>query len=488
MSASGTTRRSVLRGAGVALALPWLESLAPRAARAQAAPPRRFVAMYFPCGVAQTFWKPKTPGAGAAWDLSPILEPLASVKSQVSVLANVGNYGPFGGHVEPSYANLAVAFLTCTRAGRVGSATGARCGTSVDQVIAKGLAGRTKIPSLQVGLATTTSNSDGLPFACARSVSWASPFEPLGRIVDPQAVFDRLVGTDVVAAGPGGGVDPFAAARRFANKSVLDAVLGHAASVRTRLGRSDHVQLDGYLASVRDLETRAADGSLALACAIGARPPQSIGVEKTPPGYDRGVHADLMIDLVAMALRCDLTRVVSFMFDDAGSDYAYDFLPRRTFTDTTSMPGTGTVGSPHLGVNTSNSDFGYATLSRWYVEKLSRLCGRLAAVAEGTGTVLDNSVVWFGSEMHGTNQDALDLPTVYVGSGGGRLKVNQYIDFATTTRATERLANVYLTFIRNVFDLPDISFGGTGNNGTILVPTPGTAFGAGTEIVPELLA
>ncbi len=483
------TRRGMLRGAGVALALPWLESLAPRLAHAQApSPPRRFVAMYFPCGVAQTYWKPQQEGTGAGWSLSPILEPLAPVKSRVTVLANVGNDGPFGGHVEPSHSNYTVAFLTCARGIAMGTRQAASCGQSIDQVIARNVKNEQKIPSLQVGLALTRSSLDGLPAACSRSISWGGPTEPLYKVVDPQAVFDRLVGTWRTAPGPRGGVDPFAAARRDANKSVLDYVLAHGTAVRDRMGKSDRQQLDAYFNSVRELEKRVAAGSASLSCAIGERPKRVglVDANAVPAGYDRNAHADVMVDLLAMALRCDLTRFASYMLEDSRSDFSYSFLTKRTFTATGSTAGTETLGGLHGIASLGDSDDGYATTNRWHVEKLSRLCQQLAAMPEGAGTVLDNSVVWFGSEMHGANHRGMDLPVLYVGGGGGRLAVDRYVDFGKTARTVEKLANVYLTFAQKVFDLSLTSFGTAPaqDDGTL----PPAAVGPGSAVVPEILA
>ncbi len=476
------SRRNVLRGAGVALALPWLESLAPRVARGQAAPPRRrFVAMYFPCGVAE-FWKPKATGVGDAWSLSPILEPLAPVKSHVNVLMNVGNYGPFGGHVEPSHSNLSGAMLTCAKPMRVSSDpfSGAYVGgISVDQVIAKSLAGRTKLDSLQVGLSTLDSYTDGLPGPFSRSISWRSPTEPLYKLVNPQTVFDRMT--------TAGGIDGSKTVRRAANKSVLDFVLTHATTVKAQLGQSDRARMDEFLTSVRSTEQRI-QGAGTTACTFGPRPPEAFEVGNVPADYDRGAHADLMLDLVVMALACDVTRVVSFMLDDSRSYFPYDFLTERTFTDTTSTLGTAKLISGPVGyVNTSPTNNGYATMNRWFIEKLARLSGKLAAIPDGAGNLLDNSIVWCGSEMHGVNTDGIDLPIVTVGKGGGALRTNQSIDFARTPRQTERLANLYLTFLRNGFGLPDQTFGRAADGTSAAGLVPAYAFGNGTDIVPEIL-
>jgi hypothetical protein len=479
------SRRAVLRGAGVALALPWLESLAPRPAGAQALEPRRtFVAFSFPCGVTK-FWKPATAGTDDGWALSPLLAPLAPLKSHVTVLGNVGNLGPFGGHIEPSHSNLTAAYLTCAKPTRLFTPGGLDrylLGPSVDQVIADGMAGRTRLHSLQVGLSTTLSSPDGMPAEFSRSISWASATKPLYKVISPQAVFDALVAAGI----PGPSADVLGAARRAANKSVLDFVLGHASSTRGKLGRTDQLKLDEFLASVRDLEKRV-DMS-GGACPVVPRPTETWeqAGDKAPAGYDRDAHANLMIDLVLMALRCDITRVVSFMFDDSRSDFDYAFLANRTFD----VPGATEIPEPgswwlHGLQNTSETNARWSIVIRWFVEKLARFCAGLKAVDEGGGTMLDAATVWFGSEMNGANHREEDLPVLYVGGGGGRLKTNRYVDFSQSFLFTERLANVYLTFIRHVFGLPVTTFG-AGKPASAGEPIP-HAFGAGTDLVSQIM-
>jgi hypothetical protein len=464
---SETTRRTFLRGAGVALALPWLESLATR--RAQGAPTlgrRRFVSMNFPNGVSN-FWKPQGTGAGSAWQLSPILEPLAPLKQQVTVLSDVGNYSPWNGHVEPSHANLYGGFLTCIKPSGPMSANR---GISVDQVIANGIGSATPIPSLQVGLSTLDSYTDGLPGAHSRSVSWAAPDKPLYKLVDPQQVFDKLFNVTT----------PAQPSTLAADKSILDQVLGQAQALQPTLSKSDRARVDEFLTSVRAVEQNVAALAMAPTCMSGTRPAESYKVAMVPPDYNRNTHADIMIDLVTLALQCDLTRVVTFMLDDARSDFIYDFLSLRTFTASgstpspTPMPLSGLHGLSAAG----DANSGWATINYWFVQKLVRLCQKLQAIPDGTaGSVLDQSVVWFGTEMHGGNHDGLDLPLLYVGSGGGRLVVGEHIDFVSRSNG-EDLANVYFTFLNKVFDIGAASFGvGLGDYAD-----------AGRQIVPEIVA
>jgi len=446
------TRRHLLRGAGVALALPWLESLEPKLARGQTVLPRvRFVPIFFPLGTA-SFWKPKAPGVGAAWQLSPILEPLTPVKSQVTVLAHVDQtaYGPMG--PSPSNGPLTGSFLTGAKCS-FSSAPGGngQNGVSIDQRFAQTLVGATPLPSLQLGLSTQNSYCDATPCAYSRSISWKDATTPLFKLVDPQAIFDAIVASDAP-------IDPAAKGRRAARKSVLDFVIGNASKLQPRLGHSDRARMDEFLTSVRELELRVAAPSLTTPpCAPLTRPTWSASTTSVPADYSRDTHANLVVDLIVMALSCDVTRVVSLMLDDARSDFPYDFLDVRTFTATGSTPGPAGEKCTNLVgyANTTPTNTAWATIDWWYVSKLARLCEKLAAIPDGGGaSMLDNSLVWFGSGQW-EEWRPTDLPTLYVGSGGGRLKVDRYIDFAPS----QSLSNVYLTFLRSVFLQADASFG-----------------------------
>jgi hypothetical protein len=431
-------RRHILRGAGVALALPWLESLAPRRARGQAARPRRFVPVFFPLG-AGAYWRPTGKGAGDAWGLSPVLQPFAPLKRKVTVLSHVD--ATANATVAPGEATDAVgtgAFLTCAPC----SSTPVMNGVSVDQRVARDLLGRTILPSLQVGLATVSSGTAGWPAAFSRSISWASATEPMHKNVDPQAVFDALVAGG--AQNPG--EDAAARARAQARKSVLDFVAGNITSLRPRLGREDGERFDVFLTSVRELEQRitTAGGAPGYAC-IRPNRPTSAG--------DREVHARVMIDLIVMALSCDRTRVVSVMLDDALSDYAYDFVTARQFTSAGSTPVAGAVGSLREASHAGDTSDAWATIDWWFASQAAELCTKLDAIPDGPDqTLLDNTLVWFGSGQRSETASA-DLPVLYAGSGGGVLKTDQHLDLET------RLANVYLTFLNRVFGCDDASFG-----------------------------
>jgi hypothetical protein len=474
MNAKTWTRRTILKGTGVALALPWLETLAPRKAQAATAA-KRYVSMYFPNGTAD-FWKPT--GGGATWTLSPILEPFTPMKSKLTVISGINNFSPFGGHIEPSHGHNCASAFTGTKC------AGENNGISVDQVIANQMvtANGGKLPtplhSIQLGLSTLDSSPDGVAGQNSRSISWKSATEPLYKIVSPQAAFDRLVGTMGGAATPMANAmpDPLAERRRLLRKSALDYVLDDAATLQTRLSTSDKSRLDKFLTSVHTLEARVADPAMAIgnggACNGTKRPSLIAAVGNVPTGYSRGDHATLMIDLTVMAIQCDITRVVSFMLDDARSDYVYNFMNVRTFSgNNPSTPSMVPLGNYHGAQHASNTDSGFATFGWWNAQRVNELASKLDAIKEGAGSILDNTVIHMLSGMHGGNHDGGDLPMAILGSGGGVLRMNQFI-----TGGGKNLADLHLTIINKVF-------GGT-------MPSFGTPMGNFTHgtMIPDILA
>ena len=456
------SRRTVLRGAGVALALPWLESLLPRAARAQAVePPRRFLPIYLPNGAPER-WKPSALGAGAAWNLSSVLEPLAALKSKVMVISGLENASVFNADgkqsVEPPHSRQAGAWLTCSDAAVIREQLGVNDanGVSVDQLLAAHapIGGATALPSLQVGLSTILSSCDGGPCSLSRSVSWRTQQEPLYKMVDPQQVFELLVGDAL--SGPD---REEALRRRAARQSVLDAVLESAAVVQPKLSMRDKRRMDEFFESVRGVERRLEQLPLiGDTCPLPPAPvfaPLSQGEQyaRNTATYNKGTHADLMNDLIVLALQCDITRVVSYMLEDENSEFVYDHVPLRSFTAQGSTPAVGVCGnyaSAHDGLVDE-----FASITSWNVSKVAELCQKLDALPESDGkSVLDNSVVFLGSCMHGSNHLCYDLPALLVGSGGGRLKADQHLAFAGRP-----LRDFYFTLMNGVFDLGITDFG-----------------------------
>jgi hypothetical protein len=472
------SRRQVLRGAGVALSLPWLETFAPRTARAQAAAAKkRYVVLYFPNGSAE-YWNPT--GAGgtgdAAWNLSPILAPLQPLKKYVTVVTNVEYAQPALQMATPSHGQLCAAMMSCTVPDL--NPNVARAGTTVDQLIATAIGGATTFPSLQVGLSTMDSYTDGTNPANSRSLSWSSPTEPLYKVINPQAVFDRLVGPAQVAAGNTTAYeDPAAVRRRMLQKSSLDYIVEQAQGLQTRLGKSDVIKLDGFLTSVRDLEGRilSAATQFTQGCAVVTRPADADTVASfngsgngvVSPNYSRETHAEIMTDLVVMSLQCDLTRVVSHMLDDARSDFPYIFLKLRNFTDAGSAEATTTVSNGNISAGLSgfhglqhagDKNDGFASINYWLTQKAADFATKLMNSMEGEQNILDNTTIHFGSGMHGGNHQGIDIPLALIGGHGGALKTNTFLPWTQT----QTLQNVHLTVMQKVFGMTSMaSFAGS---------------------------
>ncbi|HEX3776559.1 MAG TPA: DUF1552 domain-containing protein [Polyangiaceae bacterium] len=470
------SRRTVLRGAGVALTLPWLESLAPRAARAQTVTyPQRFLPIFFPNGSAE-FWDPAAVGQGDAWQLSPILEPFQALKQKMIVLSNMENYSPFKvlagvATLNPSHGQCPGAFLACVDANVVRQQLNVQQanGISVDQVIAQSAAYATATAkqSMQVGLSTVFSYCDGKDCSVSRSISWKSATEPTYKDVDPGTIFDEIVGATSMnnPAVP----DPQAAQRRALGKSVLDAVIENANRTRGKLGKADQMKLDEFLDSVRTVETSVTSTSTAVTsanCQIGTRPtmtaaPQGIP-DNVPGGYSKETHANLMNDLIVMAFQCDVTRVISYMLEDERSEFIYSHVPQRTFTTTGSTPPTDMTvvcGNYHGAQHVSPTFDGFASINWWQSTKVADLCSRLDMIQDGEGvTALDNTVVMYAAAMHGGNHQSNQLPIALIGGGGGSLATNQHIKFPDTP-GDRPVRDLYYTLLNKTYGLNVASFG-----------------------------
>lgn len=447
----------------MALALPWLESLAPRSARGQAAElPKRFVPIYYPNGVAPNFW-PTTAGSGDAFQLNGVLEPFAPIKDQLSLFYNVENYScrtPTDLGTSGYHGRACGTFLTCVDAKVVREAlmVADANGVSVDQVLAAARDSASPLPSLQLGLSTWQSYCDGDPCSLSRCLSWSTPTKPLAKLVQPQAVFDLLFKT--MGHAPTGEQD--------LDKSVLDAVLASSQGLDKKLSQADRKTLDQYLTSVRGVESRLQ----AAGCPWPARPTFAVTLPQrdSQQGYDRSAHFDIMNDLLVLALQCDVTRVVSFMLEDERSEFIFDQLPVRTFTATSSAPNTtGEMCTEWHGGGQSGDGRVLATLNWWHNAKVAALCQKLAALSEGATSVLDNTVIFYSSSMDGPNHSTAHLPVMLLG-GKNLIRGNQFVKL--TQEVPQR--DVFYTLLTRVFGVDVPSFGVS-------------VLGAPNRVVPEIL-
>jgi hypothetical protein len=470
------SRRNVLRGLGVSLALPWLESLAPPRARAQTAarPIKRYLLMYFPCGVARRFWPPDGAGAGDAWTLSALLEPLLPYKQYLQVISNGGQEALYNAGVNPnpSHSLYCAPSFSCTVPNEELPILG---GPTVDQILAPQIATpENSFESLQLGCSTMNSNPDGRHPAITRSISWKTTDQPLYKEVNPQTVFDRLV----AQLTPSGELTPEAAAaaelRKARRLSALDYVIQDANALSAKLSKSDRARLEQFLSSVRDKETRVRQlgSSMVDPGKTYVRPTLSATYTERQPGseleaegdYDRNEHAEVMNDLIMMAFETNQTNVISHMLDDARSEYHYKFLKQRTFSGSTSsendVPLTTVQQGDLLGYHGLSHDgddnHGFATVNHWFVQKLASLLQRMTTAPEGGGpTILDDTLVLFMSGMQGSGHQLTELPIV-LATSGKVFKADYHNDFPDQVP----LANIHLTIMQKAFalDVPQLGY------------------------------
>jgi hypothetical protein len=479
MKSTKWTRRQVLKGAGVALSVPWLETFETKKAHAASAPVQRYMSLYWPNGTADgNLWGAS--GAGTTMTLAPILQPLQPNIGKTLVLGAVGNYSPWGKHVEPSHGNNCATSWT----GVMPSNGGNNSSISIDQAIANQIKASnggtlpTPLHSMQMGLSTLDSYTDGLPGPHSRSISWKDAASPLYKIISPQNVFDNMVAGGLPKTGnmPTNTPDPVAMRRAALKKSALDYIDQSTQTLQMRLSKSDVNRLNSFLTSVHDLEARVSTVTVptqtGLSCSPLTRPTDVYAVGNTPGNYNRGAHATLMIDLAVMAFQCDLTRVISFMLDDARSDFVYNFITQRTFSGTGSTAGTAAVAGYHGLQHAGDMNDGFATITWWNMDRANDLVTKISKIVEGGGTAMDNTLIHAMSGMHGGNHDGLNLPIVLLGTGGGKLKTNQAINFDTGAMSKgptvvdgtkslngKNLQDLHMTILNKVFGGPATEFG-----------------------------
>ena len=425
------SRRAFLRGAGAAVALPFLDAMLPRAARAQAgASARRLLCWYVPNGIRMSAWTPAATGTGFV--LPPILEPLAPVRDEVLVLSNLANR-PARDSVPGDHARGTGSFLTCVNVKRTGGSD-IQNGISMDQVVAQAIGSSTALPSLQLGTDGGGSTGDcdsGYSCAYARNISWAGPQSPLAKETNPQSAFDRLFqGSDARLSAAE------RERRRRQRLSVLDAVRDDATRLRLRLGPSDRQKLDEYLTGVRELELRIA--------ATGSGVCQATEPEE-PDDHPARVRA--MIDVIVLAFRCDHTRVVTFMQGNAGSNQTYPQLG---------------VYDGHHQISHHQSDptklAWLEAIDRWEIEQFAYLLQQLHAIQEPGGSLLDSALVFFSSEIEdGDAHRHTNLPVLVAGRGGGASLPGRHVRYA----AEQPIANLFLGMFA-AFGITRSSFGDNG--------------------------
>jgi Protein of unknown function (DUF1552) len=428
-------RRTFLRGLGTTLALPFLDSMLPAigaSAVAQSILPRRFVGAFIPHGAAPGYWVPE--GSAPGFRFPYIYEPLEPFRKQVlltSGLWSQSSENPPG--VTGADHFVASAFLSATKPRKTTGADIA-CGPSLDQLIARKIGQGTLLPSVQLGLedpgANSTNCGEGYSCVYTNTISWASASRPLPMEINPQVVFERMFGD--------GASPELRAARRARQASVLDSVAGSLRELLPQVSHVDRQRLDQYLEDVREIERRLTIAAQASVAAPELQAP--IGV---PESFHE--HIQIQFDLLALAFQADITRVATVL-------YARDLTGRV-------YPESGTDISFHGGSHHGEAPgrvAQFAKLNRYHVQMLAYLADKLSKIREGEGTLLDQSLLLFGSNMGNPNQHLhYDVPHVLVGGAGGRLKGDRLVAVPSRTVPTGNL----LLSIADKFDLPLERFG-----------------------------
>ena len=416
-------RRTFLRGAGATLALPLLDAMIPAATaatRTALRPVRRLGYVFMPMGCDQSRWTP--PGAdGRLGELSPILRSLEPVKDKLTVLTNLELRNAYPG----SHATSNSAFLSAAKAKQTESSD-YHLGTTADQVAAQQIGRETRLPSLELSMdmMQTTGQCDN-GFACVyqNNLSWSSPTTPLPSEAHPRVVFERLF-------GEGGGAEERRAALRK-RASLLDWVGEDIARLRRELGAGDRARVDGYLETVREVERRIQRAEAEL----GERPLPDLD---RPPGVPASYaeHARLMFDLQVLAMQGDVTRVCTFQ------------LARETSNRT--YPEIG-VPDPHHPLSHHGNDpdkiARMAKINAFHVSLFAYYLEPLKATPDGEGSLLDHSLLLYGSGIGNPNlHDHTNLPIIVAGGAAGGMRGGRHLKYGQPTP----LANVHLALLDKV--------------------------------------
>jgi len=421
-------RRTLLRGLGTTMALPFLEAMVPPFLRAATKPVNRFQAFYVPNGMAMEYWVPK--GEGTAFELSPILEPLAPFRNQMLVLSGLkANWNYI-------HAGASGSFLTgTTHGGR--NEVEIIADVSMDQLLARHFAKDTQVPSLEISMdapANAGACTGNLSCVYTHTLSWRSPTQPLPMEWNPRAVFETLFGDS--------GSTEHAAreARLRQHKSILDSVTEKLVTIKNELGPQDQVKVDEFADAIRDVERRIQkaeeQGNIKL--------PTLEQPQGAPPVFEDDLA--LMLDLQLLAFQSDLTRVITFMIGKEQSARPY----------------------PQIGVPEAHHPLSHhndipeliahmSKINRYHTQLFSQYLAKLRATPDGDGSLLDHMTILYGSGIsNSTRHSGENLPLLVVGGGAGRLKGGRHLTYPEKPT----MANLLVTLMDKM-DMPVDHLGGS---------------------------
>ena len=414
MTTSKISRRTILRGLGVSMALPWMESLPAwgdetSASKSAGQAPTRMAILFAGCGFHRHEWWAK--GSGANLELGKVLQPLNDFRDRLVFIQGLYNAEALKGNIHSSQTGNLLSGAPLSSGGTI------RSGTSVDQVVAQRIGHQTKLPSLVLGCEKANpSVHKNYSMLYSSHISWSSPTTPTPLEVYPALAFDQL----------------FKDKAQKGDQSVLDAILADAKDLRRGISRLDQQKLDEYLNSVREVEQRieraGRRGELQ-----GWRPTlTSPNIPRPKDGYPQDIvdHMKLMCDILVLAFQTDTTRVCTLKLNN---DH-------------------GTLRFPHIGVDymihhllSHNDTDDWLKVNQFFLEQMAYIARRLDSIQEGERTLLDNSMVMLCSSMLTGHHDATKLPVVMLGGAGGQIRGGQNLDYSG--QSDRQMCRLYLSMM-----------------------------------------
>ncbi|HMC57801.1 MAG TPA: DUF1552 domain-containing protein [Candidatus Solibacter sp.] len=424
-------RRTALRGIGATVALPFLEAMLPRfslSAQAVRKPVHRFQTFYVPNGMAMEYWSPK--GEGSAFELSPILEPLAPFRNQMLVLSGIkANWNYI-------HAGASGSFLTgATHGGR--DEVEIVADVSMDQLLARRFARETQVASLELSMdlpANAGACTGNLSCAYTHTLSWRSPTQPLPMEWNPRAVFEKLFGDSDSTERPA------REARLRQHKSILDSVSVKLADLKRDLGPQDRIKVDQYSEAIRDVERRIQKAEEQR----GVELPAMEQPQGAPPVFED--HLAMMLDLQVLAFQSDLTRVISFMIGKEQSARPYPQI---------GVPEAHHPLSHHNDVPELIAHM--SKINRYHTQLFSQYLAKLRAAPDGDGSLLDHMTILYCSGISNSTRHSGDnLPLLLIGGGAGRLRGGRHLKYS----GHPTMANLLVTLMDKL-DVPVERLGGS---------------------------
>jgi hypothetical protein len=415
------SRRRLLRGAGVVMALPWLESIPVWGAEpltkagVPAATPKRLAVLFMANGINQKYWTASS--AGSEMQLGESLSPLEPVKTKINYVKGLFNKAATGVGIHPGMTGNLLSGAPLTRGAELHG------GISMDQVLASHIGDQTAQPSMVLGCEQPATGYHETNFSMAYSshISWQTPTSPVPMEVYPSLAFDSL----------------FDNRGQQRNKSVLDRVRDQAATLGRQVSSADKAKIDEYFTSVREIEKRAENMRAAKARADAAGQGASVPViamQRPDNGLPEDIreHMRLMCDIVALAFQTDKTRLITLLLCRDISGLVYPFLDAKL--------------AHHLASH--EDDDAFMRINKYYVSQYAYLIEKLASMKEGESTVLDNSCLVFMSNMwSGKNHDSGKVPLLTAGSLGGTLETGRVLDYSDAGNDNRKLCSLYLSLM-----------------------------------------